>query len=66
MSKPVKIKFSAEQIRYLDSMFSEVSTSGQSYGELQFRAGQRNVLAFIKQQSDVEVQIVPVHRNLSR
>lgn len=59
MSKPVnKIYFSAEQLIFLESMYPEVSSSGQSYAELQYRAGQRSVLDMIKRNARLEVRYV--------
>lgn len=65
MSK-TSIRFSPEQIYHLEKMFGEVCSSGQSYAELQYRAGQRSVLSHIKSISNMEVQIVPVYRDLQR
>lgn len=59
MSKSTnRIYFSAEQLIYLDSMYPEVSSSGQSYAELQYRAGQRSVLDTIKRNARLEVRYV--------
>lgn len=59
MSIPVsKIHFSAEQLMYLESIYPEVSSSGQSYAELQYRAGQRSVLEFMKRNARLETRYV--------
>ena len=66
MSKPVNkvpVRFSIEQVTYLESLFPEVTSAGQSYGELQYRAGQRSVLNRIKAAGDVRIQLVQVQRN---
>lgn len=59
MKEPVKRpRFSVEQILLLESMFPEQIGSGQSFSELQYRAGQRSVLDYIKQAAMVEVRYV--------
>lgn len=58
MSKTSKVFFSAEQVQYLENMFAEYSGSGQSYAELQYRAGQRSVVEHIKRVATVEVRYV--------
>lgn len=62
MKEPVTNKtvprFSIEQVQYLEKMFTEVTSSGQSYSELQYRAGQRSVLEFIRRVAMTEVRYV--------
>lgn len=58
MGKTSKIYFSAEQVQYLQTMFAEFSGSGQSYAELQYRAGQRSVVEHIQRIANVEVRHV--------
>ncbi|ANT45337.1 hypothetical protein [Pectobacterium phage CX5] len=60
MSKPVNKhpRFSVEQVQYLERMFPEINSSGQSYSELQYRAGQRSVLEQIRMDARVEVRYV--------
>lgn len=60
MNKPVNRhpRFSAEQVQYLERMFPEINSSGQSYSELQYRAGQRSVLEQIRMDARVEVRYV--------
>lgn len=59
-SKPVSKhpRFSAEQVQYLETMFPEISGSGQSFADLQYRAGQRSVLEQIKRDAKVETRYV--------
>lgn len=59
-SKPVNRhpRFSVEQVQYLERMFPEINSSGQSYSELQYRAGQRSVLEQIRMDARVEVRYV--------
>lgn len=59
MTQPVKRpRFSAEQVQLLEQMFPEQTGSGQSFSDLQYRAGQRSVLDFIKNSAMVEVRFV--------
>ncbi|ARW59012.1 hypothetical protein FDJ56_gp39 [Pectobacterium phage vB_PatP_CB5] len=59
MTQPVKRpRFSAEQVQLLEQMFPEQTGSGQSFSDLQYRAGQRSVLDFIKRSAMVEVRYV--------
>lgn len=58
MTKANRPRFSAEQVQYLESIFPEYTSSGQSFSELQHRAGQRSVLDFIKQDAKVERRYV--------
>ncbi len=60
MSKPVNKhpRFSVEQVQYLERMFPEINSSGQSYSDLQYRAGQRSVLEQIRMDARVEVRYV--------
>lgn len=51
-------RFSVEQLLYLEKLFPEYSGSGQSYSELQYRAGQRSVLEQIRRDAKVEVRYV--------
>lgn len=55
------IVFNQAQIEWLEKLYCEV-TSLSTHDELVYRAGQRSVLAKIKQQSSVEVRLVPVQR----
>lgn len=59
-SKPVNKhpRFSVEQVQYLERMFPEINSSGQSYSDLQYRAGQRSVLEQIRMDARVEVRYV--------
>lgn len=47
------VGFTLEQINFLESLFPEVDMAGQSYGDLNYRAGQRSVLRAIKRGSNV-------------
>ncbi|AKN21188.1 hypothetical protein [Pectobacterium phage Peat1] len=59
MTQPVKRpRFSAEQVQLLEQMFPEQTGSGQSFSDLQYRAGQRSVLDLIKRSAMVEVRYV--------
>lgn len=58
MTKANRPRFSAEQVQYLEGMFPEYTGSGQSFSDLQYRAGQRSVLDFIKQDAKVERRYV--------
>ncbi|BAS69551.1 hypothetical protein [Pectobacterium phage PPWS1] len=60
MFKPVNKhpRFSVEQVQYLERMFPEINSSGQSYSDLQYRAGQRSVLEQIRMDARVEVRYV--------
>ncbi len=51
-TKKVPVGFSLEQIHYLEEMFPEITASGQSYADTQYRAGQRSVLTLIKRVSN--------------
>lgn len=58
-STPVKHpRFSAEQVQYLERLFPEITSSGQSYADLQYQAGQRSVLEQIRRDAKVEVRYV--------
>ena len=60
MSTPVNKhpRFSVEQLLYLERLFPEINSSGQSYSELQYRAGQRSVLDQIRMDARIEVRYV--------
>jgi hypothetical protein len=58
-----RIMFTQEQIEWLERMYPEV-TGNYPEDELRYRAGQRNVLARIKQECHVEVRLVPVQRSV--
>jgi len=58
MSKTSRVYFSAEQVQYLQKTFSEYCGTGQSYAELQYRAGQRSVVEHIQRIANVEVRHV--------
>lgn len=54
-----RIVFTQEQIQWLERLYPEI-TSNDSPEDLRYRAGQRSVLSRIKQESRVEVRLVPV------
>lgn len=56
-----RIVFQQEQIEWLERIFPEISSLAEPL-EMAHRAGQRAVLARIKQESNVEVRHVPVQR----
>lgn len=58
----VPVRFSIEQVQYLEEMFPEIVSGGQSYAELQYRAGQRSVLNVIKGRAMVRTVFVQVQR----
>lgn len=59
--KRQRVMFSQAQIDWLERIYPEV-TSLDKHDELVYRQGQRSVLARIKQESQVEVRIVPTNR----
>lgn len=62
MSSDQKVSFTREQIEWLESQFPELYwDSTATATELFMAAGQRSVLARIRQISRVEVRYVPVH-----
>lgn len=58
-----RIVFQQEQIEWLERIFQEVSSLAEPL-EMAHRAGQRSVLARIKQESQVEVRYVPIRRDV--
>jgi len=54
-----KIRFSQEQIQYLERLFPEQISLGK-HDEIVYQRGQRSVLQLIKEQSKVEVRLVPL------
>lgn len=54
-----KIRFSQEQIQYLERMFPEQISLGK-HDEIVYQRGQRSVLQLIKEQNKVEVRLVPI------
>lgn len=58
-----KVRFTAEQVAYLERLFPEITSMGMSYGELQYNTGQRSVLAHLKTLSNIGVQIVEIQGN---
>jgi hypothetical protein len=61
MSSDQKVTFTREQIEWLEREFPE-DPYEESSDQLIRKAGQRSVLARIKQISRVETRYVPVHR----
>jgi hypothetical protein len=59
--KRIRIPFTQAQIEWLERLYPEV-TSQSTEQEMLYRAGQRSVLSRIKQESQVEVRLVPVNR----
>lgn len=58
-----RIVFQPAQLEWLEKLFPEV-TSLMNHDELVYRQGQRSVLSRIKSESNVEVRLVPVQRNV--
>lgn len=58
-----RVMFTQEQIEWLEKLYPEVCTN-DSDADMRYRAGQRSVLARIKQQCHVEVRLVPVQRSV--
>lgn len=54
-----KILFSQDQIAWLERMFPEETNIGR-HDEILFNRGQRSVLKRIKEQTRVEIRIVPI------
>lgn len=54
------IRFTIEQLMYLERIFPEITQSGSGYGDLQYQAGQRNVLNHIRNKANARLQYVPV------
>ena len=54
------VRFTIEQVMYLERMFPEITMSGSGYGELQYNAGQRNVLNHIRGKAKARLQYVQV------
>jgi len=59
MSAPNKIRFTQEQIQYLERLFPEQVGLGK-HDEIVYQRGQRSVLQLIKEQNKVEVRLVPL------
>lgn len=60
MSSDQKVTFTREQIEWLENQFPE-SLWEENANDMFRKAGQRSVLARIKQISRVETRYVPVH-----
>ena len=59
--KRSRIVFTQVQIEWLEKLYPEITTLADG-PEMLHRAGQRSVLARIKQESNVEVRHVPLPR----
>lgn len=59
MTSAQKVRFTAEQIQYLEKIFPEQTGLGK-HDDIVYQRGQRSVLQYIKEQCRVEVRLVPI------